>query len=96
MNCIYQTNFIYGGSILQFFLNKHTSPALPQKSTQKIQDLKVSHVYPNSTLRNSCNKSDLTAEQAKNFANLGKFRAILRDAPPSPYLENRYIERLEG
>ena len=95
MNCMYRSNFIYGGSILQFFfLNKHISPAIPQKSTQKIQDLKVSHVYPNSTLRNSCNKSDLTAEQAKNFANLGKFRAILRDAPP--YLENRYIERLEG
>ena len=61
------------------FLNKHIFPAIPQKSTRKIQDLKVSqlsHVYPKSS-RNSCNKSDLTAEQAKNFANLGKFRAIL-------------------
>ena len=81
-----RSNFIYGGSILQFFFNKTISPALPQKS-QKNQDLKVSHVYPNSTLRNSCNKSDLTAEQAKNFANLGKFRAILHDAPS--YLKNR-------
>ena len=68
------------------FFNKHIFPDIPQKLTQNIQDLKVSHVYPNSS-RNSCNKSDLTAEQAKNFANLGKFRAILRDA--TPYLDNR-------